>query len=358
MPVNETLATYSDMSFATAVAIYVLAMLLYFAEFAYGPQRLAKEREREQARVGQTSKVTAGGGSAESGGPTIGHVPTPQSRPMSQRLGGMAVAVNVLGVLIHLASLAFRGLSVHRAPWGNMYEFGSSICFAASVVWMVVLLRQLYVQHRAQTSKQSSSSQRLAQRRAVEPARLRGLGGFVMLPITILLFLSGTLLYANAEPLQPALQSYWIWIHVAAAIISTGTLIFAGVASVLFLLRARHENNPLKMVRFGSRLPTSQALDRMAYRATVFIMPVWTFAIVAGAIWAESAWGRFWGWDPKETCAFIAWVVYAAYLHARATAGWRGWRAAWINIFGLAVMIFNLFFINIVITGLHSYAGL
>jgi cytochrome c-type biogenesis protein CcsB len=147
-------------------------------------------------------------------------------------------------------------------------------------------------------------------------------------------------------------------IHVSAAIVSSGALLFAGVSSVMYLLRARHENNPLKLARFGSRLPTSQALDRLAYRTTVIIFPVWTFAIIAGAIWAEAAWGRFWGWDPKETCAFIAWVVYAAYLHARATAGWRGVRAAWINIFGLAVMIFNLFFINIVVTGLHSYAGL
>lgn len=340
MPVNETLAHFSDMSYATAVVVYVLAMLLYFAEFAYGPQRVEKERAREQERATEfaTAKVAAGGGSGEQ---PVGHVPTPQKRSLAQRLGGMAVAANLLGLLLHLASLTLRGLSVHRAPWGNMYEFGSSICFAATFIWMLILVRHLR-----------------AQRRAVEPARLRGLGGFVLLPITVLLFLSGTVLYASAEPLQPALQSYWIWIHVAAAIVSTGALIFAGVASVLFLLRARYENNPLNMVRLGSRLPTSQALDRMAYRTTVFIMPVWTFAIVAGAIWAESAWGRFWGWDPKETCAFIAWVVYAAYLHARATAGWRGWRAAWINILGLAVMIFNLFFINIVITGLHSYAGL
>lgn len=344
MPVNETLAHFSDMSYATAVVIYVLAMLLYFAEFAYGPQRVAKERAQSRANEEATAKVAAGGGAGSESGdetPAVGHVPTPRKRSLAQRLGGMAVALNVLGLLVHFASLTMRGLSVQRAPWGNMYEFGSSICFAATLIWLVILVRHLR-----------------AQRRAVEPARLRGLGGFVMLPITVLLFLSGTLLYASAEPLQPALQSYWIWIHVAAAIVSTGALIFAGVASVLFLLRARHENNPLKMVRVGGRLPTSQALDRMAYRTTVFIMPVWTFAIVAGAIWAESAWGRFWGWDPKETCAFISWVVYAAYLHARATAGWRGWKAAWVNILGLAVMIFNLFFINIVITGLHSYAGL
>jgi cytochrome c-type biogenesis protein CcsB len=95
----------------------------------------------------------------------------------------------------------------------------------------------------------------------------------------------------------------------------------------------------------------------VAHRSAVFGFPIWTFAVIAGAIWAESAWGRFWGWDPKETWAFIAWVVYAAYLHARTTAGWRGRPAAWVNVVGLAVMIFNLLFVNLVSTGLHSYAG-
>ena len=315
------------MAYATSVVVYILAMLLYFAEFAYRPAKAA-------ARSAEL--VTAGGG-----GDTVGRVEQPRQRPVSERLGGMAVAMTVLGALVHAASLALRGLAVGRVPWGNMYEFGSAICLAAVVAWLVVVVRQLR-----------------AERREATPAQLRGLGGFVLLPTVLLLFLSGTVLYAQAAPLQPSLQSYWIVIHVSAAIVSSGVLLFAGVASVLYMLRARHENNPLKMVRVGSRLPTTQALDRMAYRATVIIFPVWTFAIIAGAIWAEAAWGRFWGWDPKETCSFVAWVVYAAYLHARATAGWRGVRAAWINIFGLAVMIFNLFFINIVVAGLHSYAGL
>ena len=91
-----------------------------------------------------------------------------------------------------------------------------------------------------------------------------------------------------------------------------------------------------------ARLPGAAALDRVAHRTAVFGFPIWTFAVIAGAIWAEAAWGRFWGWDPKETWAFIAWVVYAAYLHARTTAGWRGRPAAWVNVVGLVVMIFNL----------------
>jgi cytochrome c-type biogenesis protein CcsB len=333
MSVNETLSTYSDMAYATSVVIYIAAMLLYFGEFAYGRTGTAA-RKRESELVG------AGVG-ASSATPAIGHVEAPPKRPLSERLGGMAVAMTVLGALVHAASLLLRGVAAGRVPWGNMYEFGSAICLAAVVAWIVVLTRQL----------------RTARRDAT-PTQLRGLGGFLMLPVILLLFLSGTVLYAKAAPLQPALQSYWIVIHVAAAIVSSGVLLFAGVASVLYLLRSRYENNPLKLAKFGPRLPTSQALDRMAYRATVIIFPVWTFAIVAGAIWAEAAWGRFWGWDPKETCSFVAWVVYAAYLHARATAGWRGVRSAWINIFGLAVMIFNLFFINIVVAGLHSYAGL
>ena len=106
------------------------------------------------------------------------------------------------------------------------------------------------------------------------------------------------------------------------------------------------------------RLPSAAALDRLAYRTTIVAFPLYTFGVIAGAIWAEAAWGRFWGWDPKETVAFVAWVVYAAYLHARATAGWRSGRAAWINVAGLAVVLFNLFFINMVVAGLHSYAGI
>lgn len=337
MPVNAQLSMFSDMAFATSVVFYILAMLLYFGEFA-SRRALDAVAERDAELVGASGSV---GKTAQPGSTSVGRLDPEPRKPWSQRIGGMAVAMTVLAALVHAGSLVTRGVAVGRVPWGNMYEFGSAICLAAVLAWLVVLFRQ------SRPARKSASS-----------AQLRGLGGFVLLPTTLLLFLSGTALYTEASPLQPALQSYWIWIHVSAAIISTGVLMFAGVASVLFLLRLRHENNPFKLARFGLRLPTSQVLDRLAYRATVVIMPVWTFAIIAGAIWAEAAWGRFWGWDPKETCALVAWIIYAAYLHARATSGWRGTRAAWINILGLAAMIFNLFFINIVVSGLHSYAGL
>jgi cytochrome c-type biogenesis protein CcsB len=175
----------------------------------------------------------------------------------------------------------------------------------------------------------------------------------VLFPVVVLQFLGGTVLYVPAQPVMPALQSYWLVIHVTTISIASGLLLVPGVASLLFLLRRSG-----KLPEFAAMLPSADVLDRLAYRVTIIGFPLYTFAVIAGAIWAEAAWGRFWGWDPKETVAFVAWVVYAAYLHARATAGWRAERAAWINVLGFAVMIFNLFFINMVVAGLHSYAGL
>jgi cytochrome c-type biogenesis protein CcsB len=151
----------------------------------------------------------------------------------------------------------------------------------------------------------------------------------------------------------PPLRSYWMSIHVSTITISSGLLLVSGVVSLLFLLRRSGWSAAV-----AEKLPSADTLDRLAYRVTIVAFPLFTFAIITGAIWAEAAWGRFWGWDPKETVAFVSWVIYAAYLHARATAGWRTGRAAWVNVAGFATMIFNLFFINMVVAGLHSYAGL
>jgi cytochrome c-type biogenesis protein CcsB len=238
----------------------------------------------------------------------------------------MAVALAVLGAGLHLASIVTRGLSAQRWPMGNMYEFASAICLAAVLTWLLVLRRS--------------------------PVS-RPIGLFVLLPVVVMMFLAGTVLYAEAAPLVPALRSYWIVIHVSTIGISSGLLFVPGVASILYLMRL--SGRPAALV---DRLPAADVLDRLAYRTTIIAFPLYTFAIISGAIWAEAAWGRFWGWDPKETVAFIAWVVYAAYLHARATAGWRTRAAAWINIAGLAAIVFNFFFINMVVAGLHSYAGL
>src|SRR5262249_5188708 len=169
--------------------------------------------------------------------------------------------------------------------------------------------------------------------------RAYSVGLFVMAPVVLGLGLCATVLYTAAGPLIPALHSYWIAIHVTAAILARGSFVVAAVMPVISLPADRSSRRGAERgaqdrgTGFGAvlrRLPAAGALDRLSYRTVVFAFPIWTFAIIAGAIWADQAWGRYWGWDPKETWAFITWVVYAGYLHARATAGWRGRKAAYI----------------------------
>jgi cytochrome c-type biogenesis protein CcsB len=320
------LALYSDRLFIAAVAVYVLAMALHGAEYA--KQRSAAA---EPALVGAGAGAEGAAGRPDPTGSTaVADAGEPADggarRTRADRFGRMAVALAVLGAGLHLASIVARGVSAERWPMGNMYEFASAICLAAVVTWLLVLRR-------------SPGS--------------RPIGLFVLLPVVVMMFLAGTVLYAEAAPLVPALRSYWIVIHVSTIGISSGLLFVPGVASILYLLR--RSGRPAALV---DRLPAADVLDRLAYRTTIIAFPLYTFAIISGAIWAEAAWGRFWGWDPKETVAFIAWVVYAAYLHARATAGWRTRAAAWINVTGFAAIVFNFFFINMVVAGLHSYAGL
>ncbi|PXY35124.1 c-type cytochrome biogenesis protein CcsB [Prauserella endophytica] len=322
MPVNETLSQYSDWSYTTAVAVYVFAMVFFLVEQSFGRKgRQAAARTRSRELVGA-------GGPSTTVTPSTSEERPAQPRTRAERIGRMGVALTVLGALLHLASLVLRGLATSRAPWGNMYEYIAIICFVTVVTWLVVLRK----------------------------SPVRHLSAFVLLPVVILMFVGGTWLYTIAAPLQPALQSYWLVIHVSAAAVGSGIFLIPGVASLLYLVKARNEKNPAKFARFGPKLPALDVLDRIAYRTTVFAFPVFTFGVLCGAVWAEAAWGRFWGWDPKETVAFIAWVIYAAYLHSRATAGWRGNRAAVINVIGFAATVFNLFFVNLVTVGLHSYA--
>ncbi|MCR3719997.1 MULTISPECIES: c-type cytochrome biogenesis protein CcsB [Prauserella salsuginis group] len=328
MPVNETLSQYSDWSYTTSVVIYILAMVFFLVEQSFGRRgKQAAERTRSRELVGAragNSYTASGSDNTTSGTDNTGAAPT-----RAERFGRMGVALTVLGLLLHASALVLRGLATNRVPWGNMYEYVMITCFVAVAAWLV-LLRKHPVRH---------------------------LSMFVLLPNVILMFIGGTWLYAVAAPLQPALQSYWLIIHVAAAAASSGVFLVPGVASIFYLVKARNESNPEKFAKFAAKLPAKDVLDRIAYRTTVFAFPIFTFGVLCGAVWAEAAWGRFWGWDPKETVAFIAWIVYAAYLHSRATAGWRGNRAAVINVIGFAVTVFNLFFVNLVTTGLHSYAG-
>jgi cytochrome c-type biogenesis protein CcsB len=336
VPVNAGLATLSDHMFTWSIILYSLALVAYCGEYAFGRRGKVASTSPEQVLV-------AAGAAPGHGAPAVKSVSAPPKRPrvrapQAERFGRVAVAATVLGLAVQLTSLTLRGIATHRVPWGNMYEFASVVGAAAVIAYLVVLIRL---------------------------PQVRYLGMFLLFPIVVLLFLAGTVLYAPAAPLVPALRSYWIAIHVTTISIGTGIFLVSFVATVLYLVRRRWEisveagRTPTRFpVTLGSRLPVTDVLDRMAYRTVAFGFPVYTFGIIAGAIWAEAAWGRYWGWDPKETWAFITWVVYAAYLHARATAGWRGTAAARVNIVAFATMIFNFFIINMVVSGLHSYAGL
>jgi cytochrome c-type biogenesis protein CcsB len=328
MPVNETLSTYSDWCYGAAVGVYVLAMLLSLVDQAFGRRvpRAVRQRELVAAGAGASGGTTGHTVDDAVDGPSA--VDSDRDDPdrsdrgaRARRAGRMAVALTVLGVVMHLSALVLRGLATGRVPWSNMYEFGATLCLVAVVTWLVVL-RRFAIQH---------------------------LSVWVLLPVIVLMFLGGVVLYSEAAPVQPALQSYWLVIHVFAIALGSGMVLVPGVVSVLYLVKVR-------LPERARRLPAAEVLDQVAYRTTVFAFPIYTAGVIFGAIWAESAWGRFWGWDPKETVAFIAWVVYAAYLHSRATAGWRGERAAAINVLAFAMMVFNLFFINLVVAGLHSYA--
>ena len=375
MPVDPVLSGYSDLLFKGALTVYVIAMAFYAIEYVSSRSRVRTAEAESGSAAVSTSSASAGSaagtvGEAEGAAaaavgstsvttvvempPTAGGSEPPRSaladeipaparrrpaRARSDRFGRMAVALTILAVVLHLGSIVLRGIATERWPLGNMYEFTSAICFAAIVAWLVVLQR---------------TAPGRAQRPAPQGGRgLRKLGVFVLAPVLTLMVLAGTVLYAQAAPVVPALRSYWLVIHVTTVSLATGLFIVPGVASILYLMKRSG-----KPAGFVAKLPAAESLDRLAYRVTIVGFPMYTFAVIAGAIWAEAAWGRFWGWDPKETVAFIAWVIYAAYLHARATAGWRTRGAAWINIVGLAAVIFNLFFVNMVIAGLHSYAGL
>ncbi|MFW0795255.1 c-type cytochrome biogenesis protein CcsB [Gordonia sp. CPCC 205515] len=328
--VDETLARYSDLLFGTAITVYVLAMVLFLAA-------LAGARSR---RLANAELVAAGSVTTSDRAP--GRVAEAPRRSLGERLGNMAYPVVIVGLIAHIASIVLRGMATDRAPWGNMYEFISLTCAACVVAGLVVLRKPEH----------------------------RPLLTFVLLPVTLLMFIGGRFLYTQAAPVVPALKSYWLAIHVSIISISSGVLLVSGVASILYLIKmrwGRPESDDAVAAGSGfvagvrrvvDRIPGADTLDRLAYKCVVFGFPLFGLGVICGAIWAEAAWGRFWGWDPKETVSFIAWVIYAAYLHARATAGWRNTAAAWINVAGFVALLFNLFIINLVVSGLHSYAGL
>ena len=248
----------------------------------------------------------------------------------TDRFGRIGSAMMVLGVAFLFAGVIFRGISAHRVPWGNMYEFSITGALAFSGAYLFALAKY----------------------------KIRWLGLPVAIAVLLTLGTAITILYRPSAPLVPALKSTWLAIHVSAAIISGGVFLLANCIAATYLILDRYESNSLPRPTWAKKLPSLEVLDQLSYRLVAFVFPLWTFAVIAGAIWAESAWGRYWGWDPKETWAFITWVAYAAYLHARVTIGWRGRKAAWLCLFAGSTFLFNYIYVNIWGTGRHTYSGL
>lgn len=354
--INQNYANDSNLFIALALVAYAVAFFAYCAEWAFGTssrfgqkvEQVGREDEAAGEKAGAAKLVrqasapaieainaTDGGNGvtvltrslAEDEEPTVSN-----GNLRAEIFGRFAVMVSFIAFGFHFAGVLFRGLSVHRVPWANMYEFSCAASLAMSAAYLVLLVLR---------------------------KKVRWIG----LPVTVIVLLTlgiaYTLLYTDAEELVPALNSYWLYIHVTSAVISTGAFGVATVATILYLVKSANEQGSIpRWSNTLSRLPSSVALDRTAYRVIAFIFPLWTFAIMAGAIWAEKAWGRYWGWDPKETWSFIVWVVYAAYLHARATHGWKGKAAAYVALAAFACVLFNYFGVNTLLTGKHSYAGL
>ncbi|BAU33439.1 c-type cytochrome biogenesis protein CcsB [Microcella alkaliphila] len=329
----ENLASLSLVAVYSAMGVYTLAFIAFTLDLARrSAEAPVPAAARVAARATQTSSVAAG-----SGGTAVldrEDALLPEARDGSR--GGatvyqrVAFALAIIGWVLHLAATLTRGLAADRVPWANMFEFG----LTATVVGMGTFLGvQLW-----------------------KDVRYLGayMTGFTVLSLGIVT----VNFYVDVVPTHPALQSAWLVIHVLVAVLATAFFAMGAGLSVMQLLRHQREVRKSAGLRFLDTLPGASTLESLAYRINVVGFVFWTFTLVAGAIWAERAWGRYWGWDTKEVWTFIIWVLFAGYIHARATRGWRGNRSAWLAIIGFSSVIFNYTIVNLYFEGLHSYSGL
>jgi cytochrome c-type biogenesis protein CcsB len=326
---TDTLAAYSLLAVYSASAIYVLAFIGYVVDLG----RRSSEAVAGRALSAASSSASSTAGSR--GGTTVLAPPAPPTASEAAdakpgKSARIAFALTVLGFAVHVLGLVLRGIAAARAPWANMFEFAvTGTAIIVGVFLVVGLLRNV-----------------------------RYLGAYITGLATLLLMLAAMNVYVDVIPLPPALQSAWLVIHVFVAILGTGFFALGAGLSIAQLLQARRELGATDKPRFLRAFPNSEALENLAYRVNVIGFAFWTFTLIAGAIWAEHAWGRYWGWDTKEVWTFIIWVVFAGYIHARATRGWRGAPSAWLAIVGFVAVLFNFTVVNLFFKGLHAYSGL
>jgi cytochrome c-type biogenesis protein CcsB len=325
---NETLAQYANLSVYSAMAVFTIAMIAFAIDLAGAAPTVsaAAETRKEPALVGAESSVDAPAHRVPGDDP---------DRPRSRKAAGVAMMLTRLGGLLLIAAAAMRGLSVHRPPLGNMFEFALVGCMFVVVVFVAISLRR----------------------------DVRWLGLFVVGPVLLTLGLAITVFYTDASELLPSLKSFWLVIHVTVATFSVALFTIAFSVSILHLVKTWLERldpagmSPIR-TSVNAALPPARSLDRTAYGINAVAFPLWTFTLIAGAIWAEQAWGHYWNWDPKEVWTFVIWVVYAAYLHARATTGWSPRSANYLALAGYGCILVNYLVVNLFFIGQHSYSGM
>lgn len=242
-------------------------------------------------------------------------------------IGKWAATIISVGLVIHTIAIILRTLEAGRAPLSNQYEFAS--VFAWGIILCYLMLEFRY------------------------KAKYQVFGAFVM-PLVIGVMAYAASLPKDIRPLMPALQSWWLTSHVGSAILAYGAFAIACGVAVMYLYRSYREESG-KTDILVARFPELSILDDFIYKAVAFGFVFQTLLIITGAIWAEQAWGRYWGWDPKETWSLITWFIYAIYLHARFTRGWAGRKTAWFAIIGFICVLFTYIGVNMLLPGLHSY---
>jgi cytochrome c-type biogenesis protein CcsB len=319
---TDTLAAYSLVAIYSAIAVYAMAFIAFVLDLS----RRAAVSQTVAAQPAVATRAYQGSTLVAEKAP-----PAVEAAPASgaSRYQRVAFALTILAWIIHVASIVLRGIAAGHVPWSNMFEFA---CLGTAFMVGVFLVVQLW-------------------------RDVRFIGAFVTGLVALLLGLAAVNFYVPISPLPPALQSVWLYIHVFVATLATGFFAVGGALSVAQLLQNRRESGK-NAPRFLRSFPASDKLETMANRLIIVGFAFWTFTLMAGAIWAERAWGRYWGWDTKEVWTFIIWVVFAGYIHARATRGWRGNPSAWLAIVGFAAVLFNFTVVNLFFNGMHAYSGL
>ncbi|WP_271395166.1 c-type cytochrome biogenesis protein CcsB [Neomicrococcus lactis] len=334
--INVALGQYSDLFMLLAAIVYAAAFIAFAWDLAKSSKLI---REIDAATLASEKKVLVAAGAV--GTPPSGGAENElvndsmdYTAVSAKRMAAkVAVSLTWLGVLLQGFAVAGRSIAAHRVPWGNMYEFLSTGAFLVALVFVIVLVKK----------------------------DLRFMGTFVIGLVTVMLCGATMGFPTPVAHLVPALQSYWLIIHVSIAVLASSLFTITFAMNVLQLVQharmdalAAGKSDKLPFMRL---VPGAAALENFAYRINAVAFVMWTFTVMAGAIWAEAAWGLYWGWDTKEVWSFVIWVVYAGYLHARATGGWTGARSAWLSIIGYLCLVFNFTVVNLYFNGLHSYAG-